>query len=169
MDRGQVLIVQPGEEESHWQPVPANGQISITISPDKVAMEFPFGLGTQTLPPGGYVREHAHVRQEEAFFFLSGQGKAVIDGVEHRCRPGTTVFLGAHVWHMFVNDGEEPMHWMWMLIPNGLESFFRAIGRPRIAGEVDPTPYPRPTDILDIEQHWGFAPPRAPGDPYPVD
>jgi hypothetical protein len=78
--RGEALIVQPGEEEGHWQPLPANGRSSIMIAPDKVKMQFPFGLGTQMLPPGGYVREHAHVSQEEAFFFVGGKGKAVVDG-----------------------------------------------------------------------------------------
>jgi quercetin dioxygenase-like cupin family protein len=159
--KGETLVIQPGQEESHWQPVPANGHISILLSPDKVNMQFPFGMGTQTLPPGGFVREHAHVAQEEAFFFLSGSGKAIVDGVEHKCIPGTAIFLGMHVWHKFINEGEEPMSWMWLLIPNGLESFFRAIGRPRTPGAPDPTPYPRPADVLDIEKRWGFAPPRA--------
>jgi hypothetical protein len=62
---------------------------------------------------------------------------------------------------MFVNDSDEPMTWVWMLMPNGLESFFRAIGHRFVAGEPNPTPFYRPTDVLDIEKRWGFAPPRV--------
>ncbi len=47
-------------------------------------MEHPIGLGTQTIPPGCHVREHLHDRNEEVLFFLSGRGRAVLDGVSTR-------------------------------------------------------------------------------------
>ena len=49
---GEVLVVQPGEAPSYWQPVPANGFIEVLVAPDRVAMEHPIGLGTQVVPPG---------------------------------------------------------------------------------------------------------------------
>jgi hypothetical protein len=48
---------------------------------------------------------------------------------------------------------------VWLIVPNGLETFFRAIGRPVVAGEPDPTPFPRPADVLAIEARTVFAPP----------
>jgi hypothetical protein len=53
------------------------------------------------------------------------------------------------------------MTWLWLMVPHGLEGFFRAIGRPRSAGEAPPEPFARPADVIDIERIWGFAPPRG--------
>lgn len=154
---GEVLVVQPGEAESYWQPVPANGFIDVIFAPHRVAMEHPIGLGTQTVAPGGHVREHAHDRNEEVVFVVSGQGRAVIDGESHPMRPGSAFFIGKNRRHMFINEGETPIHWMWLIVPNGLEDFFRLIGRPRHDGEPEPTPFPRPENVLEIERQTVFA------------
>ena len=52
-DRGAALVIGPGEGESHWQPVPANGFIDVLIAPHLVEMQNRFSMGTQTVPPGG--------------------------------------------------------------------------------------------------------------------
>ncbi len=80
MSDGEILVVQPGEGESHWQPVPANGHIEVLVAPDRVGMEQKFAFGTQSVAPGGHVREHAHDRNEELIHVLSGSGRAVLDG-----------------------------------------------------------------------------------------
>ncbi|ODN71244.1 hypothetical protein [Methylobrevis pamukkalensis] len=48
---GDFLILGPDEGENHWQPVPANGHISVRVAPKLVNMEHPVGLGTQTVRP----------------------------------------------------------------------------------------------------------------------
>jgi mannose-6-phosphate isomerase-like protein (cupin superfamily) len=163
---GAVLVVTPETAESYWQPVPANGHVAVHLAPHLVAMEQPFALGTQTVPPGAYVREHAHERNEEVIHVLAGRGRAVIDGVDHPMAPDTTLFLGRRRYHMLVNDGAEDLTFLWLLLPNGLEAFFRAIGRPRQPGEPPPAPFPRPADVLEIERRTVFAaPPAAPRTP----
>ena len=77
---GEVKIVQPGEAESYWQPVPANGYVEVLFAPDKVAMAHPVCFGTQTVAPGCYVREHAHDKNEEVIFVFEGTGRAVVEG-----------------------------------------------------------------------------------------
>ena len=160
---GDVLILGPDEGENYWQPVPANGHISVRVSPKHVRMDHPFGLGTQTVPPGCYVREHAHDRNDEVIHVLAGSGRAVIDGAEHRIVPGTTIFLGKNRLHMFINDGDVDLKFIWLIVPNGLEDFFEAIGRPKLAGEETPEPFPRPADVLEIERRTVFAPPPPGG------
>ena len=155
--RGAVLVVQPGTAESHWQPVPANGHIEVVFAPHRVAMDHPFGLGTQTVAAGGHVREHAHDRNEEVVYVLSGRGRAVIDGESHPMAPGSAFFIGKNRRHMFVNEGEAEITWLWLIVPNGLEDFFRLIGRPRRDGEPDPEPFARPADVLEIERQTVFA------------
>ncbi|HVY00275.1 MAG TPA: cupin domain-containing protein [Pseudorhodoplanes sp.] len=157
-EQGEVRIVAPGEGDNYWQPVPANGHISVRVAPHLVAMMSPFALGTQTVPPGCYVREHLHPHHDEVLHFISGKGKAVIEGTEHRLEPGTTVFIGRNRRHMFINDGAGDMHWLWFIQPNGLEDFFRDVGRPKSPGEPAPEPFARPADVAEIERRTAFAP-----------
>lgn len=155
--RGAVLVVQPGAAESYWQPVPANGYIEVIFAPHRVPMDHPVGLGTQTVAVGGHVREHAHDRNEEVVFVVSGKGRAVIDGENHPMVPGSAFFIGKNRRHTFINEGEAAITWMWLIVPNGLEDFFRLIGRPRQDGEPDPEPFARPANVLEIERQTVFA------------
>ncbi|PZU83301.1 MAG: cupin domain-containing protein [Shinella sp.] len=160
MDRGDVLILKPEDGKNFWQPVPANGHISVRISPDFVNVETPFSIGTQTLPPQGYVREHAHPVHDEVLHFISGQGIALVDGVEYPAVPGTTIFVGRNRKHKFINTStDQELHWLWFIQPNGLEHFFEEIGRPMRPGEDAPEPFARPDNILEIEQRTAFVAP----------
>jgi 2,5-dioxopentanoate dehydrogenase len=85
----QFLIVHPRNEESYGQPVPANG----------------YAAGTQTVPPGGFVRLHAHAESEKVLHFIRGKGKAVVEGHAYPIEPGMTVFLGPQQSHTLINDG----------------------------------------------------------------
>ena len=160
-NRAQTLVVQPGTAESHWQPVPANGHIDVIFAPHLVGMDCPIGFGTQTVSVGGHVREHAHDRNEEVIYVVSGAGRAVIDGAAHPMMPGSAFFIGKNRRHMFINEGTEDLIFTWLIVPNGLEEFFRVIGRPRQQGEPAPDPFPRPADVLEIERRTVFAPQPA--------
>jgi mannose-6-phosphate isomerase-like protein (cupin superfamily) len=155
--RGDLLVVQPGEGASYWQPVPANGHIDVLLSPDRVHMPSPFGLGTQTVAPGCYVREHLHDNNEEVLVCLSGTGEAELETGTHPMVPGTTLFLGRKRRHLFRNTGTEDLRVMWLILPNGLEDFFAAIGRKREPGEPAPEPFARPPDVLEIERRTVFG------------
>jgi uncharacterized cupin superfamily protein len=157
LERPGIAVVHTGEGESYWQPVPANGFVEVKLSPRNVSGRTKFALGTQTVPPGGFVREHAHDASDEIIHFLAGEGIAVIDGVDHAVRTGTTLFLGAGHAHKFVNTGTEALTFLWCITPNGLEDFFAAIGRPRRAGESAPASFARPSDVLGIEAATGFT------------
>ncbi|CAD6560788.1 cupin domain-containing protein [Paraburkholderia sabiae] len=158
----RFLITRPEEAESYWQPLPANGYVSIHVAPHQIRMDAPIAVGTQTLGKGAYVRDHSHDRNEEVIHFIHGKGRVVINGTEtHDITPGTTLFLGKGCTHTFINDSEtEEMHWIWFMNPGGLESFFRQIGRPRAHGDSPPSPFPRPTNVAEIEANTVFAAPN---------
>jgi quercetin dioxygenase-like cupin family protein len=157
LPRGDLLVVQPGEAASYWQPVPANGHIEVLLAPDIVRMAQPFGMGTQTVAPGCHVREHLHDKNEEVIVVLSGSGEAELETGTHPMVPGTTLFLGQNRRHLFRNTGTQNLTFLWMIVPNGLEDFFAAIGRKRVAGEPAPEPFARPTDVQAIEQRTVFG------------
>lgn len=152
-----IHVSPPEERESYWQPAPANGHIEVALAPHIVGMEFPFAMGTQTVATGGYVREHNHPDNEEALYVLEGRGRAVIEGREYPLTPGAAIFLPRGVRHMFVNEGEGALKWVWLINPNGLEDFFRLIGRPRRPGDAVPSNFPRPDNVLQIEQATVFG------------
>ena len=128
---GEILVVQPGEAPSYWQPVPANGAVEVLVAPSRVPMETPFGFGTQTVPPG-MSRARAPPRAQRRGDL---RARRPWPGSDRRCRhaarPGTTLFIGRNRPHMLINDSTADISWIWLLVPNGLEDFFAAIGRPR--------------------------------------
>jgi quercetin dioxygenase-like cupin family protein len=154
--RGERLIVEPKAAESYWQPVPANGYVTVLVAPHLVAMANPFAMGTQTVAPNSFVREHGHGENEETIYVLSGRGIAVLDGEEHVMEPGKLFFLGSNRTHKFINTGSEDMTFLWVMLPPGLEQFFAAIGKPRKPGDPAPANFPRPENILQIEADTVF-------------
>jgi quercetin dioxygenase-like cupin family protein len=150
------VAVQPGQAASYWQPVPANGHATVMLSAEQT-VSGNVSMGTQSIAPGCFVREHAHAAQEELIFVLSGSGVAVIQDAEHPMVPGAFFYLGPNARHKFVNTGSAPLVFAWTIVPGGLEKFFAAIGRARAEGEAAPAPFPRPADVQSIERATVFA------------
>jgi mannose-6-phosphate isomerase-like protein (cupin superfamily) len=157
-----IVVVQPDEGESFWQPVPAGGYAEVRVSHRRHPAIRSFASGIQVIAPGCHIREHVHPREEELLFFFEGQGEAVIDGRSYPLGVGTTVYVGAGHRHKFVNtSADAELKMCWVMIPggaNGLDDFFARIGRPRSAGEPAPAPFARPADVAQIEADTVFAP-----------
>lgn len=155
----KACVVQPDEGKSYWQPLPANGHVELKVARNDGAARF--DCGVQEVAPGCFVREHAHDAHEELIFVYEGTGEALVGGEGHPLRPGTTLYLDAERTHKFVNTGDGPLRFFWVLMPGGLSEFFKAIGPERHPGEAPPAPFPRPANIAEIEQQTVFAK-RAP-------
>ena len=159
-DKGSKFVLQPDEGISYWQPKPANGYVTVKVSPDNCTSNL-VTMGVQVVAPNScYVREHWHTRNEEILFCFEGRGTILVDGEPHAFLPGTTAYLGRWVRHKIVNDDpQQPLKFTWTYLPPGLDQFFASIGRPRRAGEPTPDPFERPADVLGIERQTGFGPP----------
>ena len=160
--RGRAVVVQPEEGASYWQPVPANGHADPKLTPATTGFEG-LAMGYQTIAPGSRVREHSHGDQIELQICWRGRGRVVVDGVSHPLTPGTACFLGYDVRHEILNEGPDDLVMMWVITPPGLEDFFKAIGRPRQAGDPAPAPFTRPTDVVAVERAMGMNDTRADG------
>lgn len=158
-----VVVRQPGEAPSYWQPVPANGFVRCLLDHATTSASTPFAMGTQTVDPGCHVREHVHDPNEEVIFVLSGAGEARVGEACHAMVPGTIFFFPPGRAHAFHNTGEAPLTFLWLMLPGGLETFFARIGRERQEGDAPPAPFPRPADVLTIEAEtvFGTMPPKA--------
>ena len=153
--KGRAVVVQPGEGPSFWQPVPANGHADPRLTPAVTGFDM-LSMGYQSIAPGGRVREHSHGDQVELQICFRGRGRMVVDGVSHPLVPGTACFLGYDVKHEIINETDEELVMLWLVSPAGLENFFKAIGRPRTAGEPAPAPFARPENVVEIERALGM-------------
>lgn len=153
--RGHVVVVQPDQGPSYWQPVPANGHADPTLTPEGTGFDV-LSMGYQTIAPGGHVREHSHGDQVELQICFRGRGRVVVDGVSHPLVPGTACFVGYDVKHEIANEGPDDLVMLWVISPAGLEDFFKKVGRPRRPGEPAPPPFARPADVVAIERAMGM-------------
>ena len=160
MDRnavGNAMVVGLEDAESFWQPVPANGFVRNLLNTRTCGAEAQFSIGTQTVAPGCYIREHTHDRHEEIIHVIEGNGIARIDGTEYLVPRGSSVFIGRNRKHHFLNRTNEPFTFLWIMLPGGLDDFFAAIGRPRSPGQPAPKPFPRPANVAEIEARTVFG------------
>ncbi len=148
--------VQPGEGESYWQPVPANGFVELALAQtDNNGPEFDVGI--QEVEPGCSVRKHVHDHNEEVIIVLDGDGMATIDGAVHPRHSGTILYLAPGSRHQFKNQGNTPLRFCFVFTPGGLKDFFSAVGRPRTPGDNPPEPFERPPDVKAIEKRTVFG------------
>jgi quercetin dioxygenase-like cupin family protein len=152
-----VEIVGPEEGRFFWQPVPANGYVRNIFSHPALGSHSDFSIGTQTVAPSCFIREHTHAHNEEIIFVVEGSGIARVDGVEHALAKGSAVFIGRNRKHHFLNPNPEPMTFLWIMLPGGLDRFFAEIGRPMQPGEPAPAPFPRPENVAEIEARTVFG------------
>ena len=150
-------VVGPDEGNFFWQPVPANGFVRNILSRATTGAAADFSIGTQTVAPGCFIREHTHAREEEIIVVLEGRGVARVDGVEHPIEKGSAVYIDRNRRHHFLNPHAEPMTFLWILLPGGLDRFFAEIGRPMRPGDPEPAPFPRPDNIAEIEARTVFG------------
>ncbi len=154
---GAVKVVGPDEGASFWQPVPANGFVRNILASKALGARSDFSIGTQTIAPGCLIREHTHAANEEIIVVTEGRGIARIDGVEHPIEKDSAIFIGVNRKHQFLNPHPEPMTFLWIMMPGGLDQFFAEIGRPRRTGEPTPEPFPRPANVAEVEARTVFG------------
>ena len=154
---GPCKVIALDDAPSFWQPVPANGFVRNILNQAMTRGTANFSLGTQTVAPGCFIREHTHADNEEIIYVLDGAGVVRIDGVEQPIFKGTTVYVARNRKHHFLNPHAVSMTFLWLMLPGGLDRFFAEIGRPRAPGEAAPTPFPRPENIAEIERRSVFG------------
>jgi quercetin dioxygenase-like cupin family protein len=145
---GNIHVVKPDDGEGYWRPQPANGYVVVKIN---------LAMGIQVIPPGGFVPEHSHEKQEEILFCYEGEGIVEVDGAPHGFVPGTVIYATPLMKHKIINTGEIDLKFTWTMTPPGLENFFAAIGKTRQPGDPAPTPFDPPASVQRIQAETGFG------------
>jgi mannose-6-phosphate isomerase-like protein (cupin superfamily) len=66
-------------------------------------------LVIMTIPPDGEIGEETHDENDQILSFVSGVGRAVIEGSTKQVKPGDVVVVPAGTTHNFVNTGPNPL------------------------------------------------------------
>ncbi|OHA84082.1 MAG: hypothetical protein A2937_02710 [Candidatus Yonathbacteria bacterium RIFCSPLOWO2_01_FULL_47_33b] len=66
-------------------------------------------LVVMNIPVGGEIGQEKHGHVEQTLFFLSGTGKAILNGVEADISAGDVVVVTPSTEHNFINTGSEPL------------------------------------------------------------
>jgi mannose-6-phosphate isomerase-like protein (cupin superfamily) len=154
--KGIAIVLGPEDGESYWQPQPSRGYVINKINPYTAPYD-DFSTGIQVLEPGAHIRRHAHERSHELLFCFRGTGSAEIAGEAFEVHEETMMLIGRGLQHEITNTGAEQMRLLWFISPPGLEDWFRALGRPRRAGDPMPPVFERPTNIKEIQAQQRFV------------
>jgi len=59
--------------------------------------------------PGETLGKHLHEQVEESFYFASGSGVLIVNGVQYEIRPGDAFRIEPGETHDIINTGQEPL------------------------------------------------------------
>lgn len=114
-----------------------------------------FALIENENPPGTTLPVHLHRNEDEIFYVVEGRVEFDVAGERVVGEPGATVFLPQGVPHTWRVVGETPARMLIMLMPAGLEGYFR---------ELSALPADGPPDmgrVLEISGRYGIEFPEA--------
>lgn len=90
-----VNIVKETEENTYFRKVLFTGTRSQLV--------------VMSIPPNGEIGEETHTYTEQTLFFLSGTGKAILNGKESLISAGDVVVVTPGTKHNFINTGTVPL------------------------------------------------------------
>ena len=93
------------------------------------------------VPPGGGPGPHSHKDMQEMFYVVEGEIEFKMEGGKYVAKKGSFVNipLGGRV-HCFKNMTDNIVHLLCTVVPAGLDSFFKEIGKPMDSGTFLPPP-----------------------------
>lgn len=120
-------IISANEGDSFWQPGTRGNCITIKICPWNIE-KTQHTIFLHELPKGGEVPEHAHENNEEIFVCLDGEGIITIDGEESVFKKHDVAFLAPLSTHSIRSTSENPLKFMVIISPTGLEDRLKMMG-----------------------------------------
>lgn len=91
-------------------------------------------LQTQNEPPGFGPPLHRHRDAAEAFFVLEGEYLMFLDDEQHRCPPGSFVYVPRDLPHTFKVSSTGPGKKLNLFTPAAMTGFFEDLARAEASG-----------------------------------
>ena len=104
------------------------------------------------VPPGGGPGPHAHKDIQEMFYVVEGKIDFKMEGGSYTAKKGSFVNIpfGGAV-HCFKNTTDQVAHLLCTVVPAGLDSFFKEIGKPVKNDEFLPAMHPTPEELEKLK------------------
>jgi len=87
-------------------------------------------LAEARIPAGGSTITHRHLKTEEIYLVLEGEGEMWIDGRQRRVRPGDAIAIPPGASHRLANAGEQTMRILCCCAPPYEDEDTRLINQP---------------------------------------
>jgi quercetin dioxygenase-like cupin family protein len=145
-----AAIANPGDTDSRAP--------SIKYQPKSTRYYFDVGIGSvclsgedtggryclieASLAPGMGVPRHAHTREDETYYVLSGELEVIVGDEVFILREGDTLIAPRDIPHQLRNSGKVENHYLLMFSPSGFEGFLGATAVPAPDNAAAPTKPP---------------------------
>jgi quercetin dioxygenase-like cupin family protein len=108
--------------------------------------------------PGKGVPRHAHTREDEALFVLSGELEATVGDKIFTLRAGETLIAPRNIPHQLRNSGTIANHYLIMFSPAGFEEFLKATSVPAPDDAVAPAEPPTVAvqNVFELAASYGI-------------
>ena len=109
-------------------PVPTS-EFMLKISPKNNGSQH-LVMGTEQIPPGGRIRTHRHLEQDEILIIQTGEAHVHLGVREADVHAGGTVFIPANTKIGLQNTGAEPISLVFIFSAPGFEDYMRCTSVP---------------------------------------
>ncbi len=123
----------------------------LKITPENSGSEH-IMLGTETIPPGGAIRKHRHLGQDEVLIVQTGSARVTLNDKDYDVTAGGIVFFPMNTWVSLKNTGQEPIQLIFLFSAPGFEKWMRCT-----SVEAGQTVAPVPMDEVRACAHEGHV------------
>ncbi|NML63616.1 cupin domain-containing protein [Hymenobacter sp. RP-2-7] len=104
------------------------------------------------VPPGGGPGPHAHADIQESFYVIDGEVVVRSETQTYTARKGALIEIpkGGAV-HSFHNESQQLAHLLCLVVPAGLDQFFREVGQPVQPGQFLPAQHTSPEQLRQLQ------------------
>lgn len=133
------LIIEKNEGELRVRRIPADStkvpmsmpssEFMLKVSPKNNGSR-QLVLGTEDIPPGGRIRKHKHLQQDEILIIQTGTARVRVGDMEREVHAGGLVFLPRNVTIEMENIGKEAIALIFIFSAPGFEDYMRCVSVP---------------------------------------
>lgn len=133
------LIIEKNEGELRVRRIPTDSnsvpmsmpssEFMLKVSPKNNGSQ-QLVLGTEEIAPGGRIRKHKHLAQDEILLIQTGTARVRVGNMEREVHAGGLVFLPRNMTIELENIGSEPIALVFIFSAPGFENYMRCVSVP---------------------------------------
>ena len=115
-----MIISKAKEVSGYTANTPCERTLKVLISPELQGVKN-IAVGMTIIAPGGRTSSHVHLKEEEPWYIVEGQGLLIVDGHEMKVEKDTVIVVLPGEYHQITNTGQTEMKILWIYTPPGEE------------------------------------------------